>query len=54
MAGAAAVIRSHVRKCGTKGNRTPPTKRVTSETSAERRVGGVAGMGFDNKNLGRP
>ena len=53
MAGAAAVIKSHVRKCGTKGNRTPPTKRITSEKSAERRVGGAAGASFDNQSVGK-
>ena len=53
MAGAAAVIKSHVRKCGTKGHRNPPTKRVTSEKASEQRVGGVAGMNFDN-NAVRP
>lgn len=53
MAGAAAVIKSHVAKCGTKGNRKPPSKTVMSEKSAEQRVGGAVGMGFDNKNVGK-
>lgn len=48
MAGAAAVIKSHVAKCGTKGNRKPSTKKVTSEKSAEQRVGGAVGMTFSN------
>jgi len=53
MAGAAAVIKGHVSKCGTKGNRKPPTKHVTSEKSAERRVGGSAGANFDNQSVGK-
>lgn len=53
MAGAAAVIKSHVSKCGTKGNRKPPTKTVTSEKSAAQRVGGAVGMTFDNQSLGK-
>lgn len=53
MAGAAAVIKSHVSKCGTKGNRTPPSHRVTSEKSSAQRVGGHVGGTFDNKSLGK-
>lgn len=51
--GAAAVMRNHVSAQGTKGNRKPPTKRVTSERSAAQRVGGAVGMTFDNQSFGK-
>jgi hypothetical protein len=51
--GAATAIRRHVAQCGTKGNRKPPSKRVTSERSAEQRVGGAVGMTFDNQSVGK-
>ena len=53
MPGAAAVIKRHVSKCGTKGNRKPSSKSVTSEKSAEQRVGGAVGMNFDNSSVGK-
>lgn len=53
MAGAAAVIKSHVAKCGTKGNKKPSTKRGTSEKSAAQAVGGAQGMPFSNESVGR-
>jgi hypothetical protein len=53
MAGAAAVIRSHVAKCGTKGNRTPPKSSNRSDATAAQRVGGYAGATFSNQSVGR-
>jgi hypothetical protein len=53
MAGAAAVIRSHVRRCKTPGNRKPALKTVQSATSAGNSVGGLRGVNFDNKSLGK-
>lgn len=48
MAGAAAVIKSHVAKCGTKGNTTPRTRTSRKEADAATRVGGTAGANFSN------
>lgn len=48
MAGAAAVIKSHVAKCGTKGNRKPSTKSSSREADAATRVGGQSASGFSN------
>lgn len=46
--GAAAAIRAHVARCGTKGNRKPSVKLSTSNAGAATRVGGYAGGSFDN------
>jgi hypothetical protein len=48
MAGAAAVIKSHVAKCGTKGNKTPRKSTSRKEADAAQRVGGYAGANFSN------
>lgn len=52
MAGAAAVIKRHVSKCGTKGNKTPPKSTTRSDAAAGQRVGGYAGASFSN-DIGR-
>lgn len=52
MAGAAAVIKSHVAKCGTKGNKTPTKTSSRNEKAVASRVGGYAGATFSN-DIGR-
>jgi hypothetical protein len=52
MAGAAAVIKRHVAKCGTKGNKKPPSVSSRNQNAASQRVGGYAGASFSN-DIGR-
>jgi hypothetical protein len=44
--GAARTMSSHISKQGLKGNRTPGTKRSSSDAAASQRVGGYAGANF--------
>jgi hypothetical protein len=52
MPGASKVIASHVRKCGTKGKKKPPSVSSRSQAAASQRVGGYAGANFSN-DIGR-
>lgn len=52
MAGAAAVIKSHVSSNGTKGNRKPKKVTQKSQAATATRVGGYAGANFSN-DIGR-
>jgi len=50
---AAAVIRNHVRRCKTPGNKKPKLTTKRGDRNAGQRVGGAVGMTFDNAALGK-